>query len=245
MEDKDIHVIAHFEELRKRLMITAITFLLFLMVSFVFVKDIYHFLVKGLDFKLAVLGPSDILWVYFMLASVVGIAATIPVAAHQLWLFVKPALSKKERKLTLSYIPALFLLFITGISFGYFILFPLVLKFLITLSGDMFTTFFTTEKYFTFLIHLTLPFGLLFELPVVVMFLTTIGIINPVMLQKSRKYAYFALIVTAVLITPPDFISDFLVTIPLLLLYEASISLSKMVYNRKMKNTVVTQESSM
>lgn len=97
----------------------------------------------------------------------------------------------------------------------------------------MFHTFFTTEKYFQFLLHMTLPFGFLFELPVVIMFLTSLGIINPYRLQKIRKYAYFVLIIVSILITPPDFLSDILVSIPLLLLYEGSVSLSKFVYKRQ------------
>ncbi|MBT2687456.1 twin-arginine translocase subunit TatC [Bacillus sp. ISL-47] len=234
-------VLQHFEELRKRLIIIAVTFIVFLALSFIFVSDIYEWLVKDLDFKLAVLGPSEILWVYFMLASVVALAGAIPVAAHQIWLFVSPALTKTERKMTLSYIPALFFLFLTGISFGYFVLLPLVLNFLMALSGEMFTAFFTTEKYFKFVLHLTLPFGFLFELPVIIMFLTSLGIINPYSLQKIRKYAYFVLIVVAILVTPPDFISDILVTLPLLLLYEASVSLSKLIYNRKQKKQAALQ----
>lgn len=241
MNDQAVNVLQHFEELRKRLIIIAVTFIAFLALSFIFVKDIYEWLVKDLDFKLAVLGPSEILWVYFMLASVVAIAGAIPVAAHQVWLFVSPALTKAERKVTLSYIPALFFLFLTGISFGYFVLLPLVLNFLMALSGEMFTAFFTTEKYFKFVLHLTLPFGFLFELPVVIMFLTSLGIINPYSLQKIRKYAYFVLIVVAILVTPPDFISDILVTLPLLLLYEASVSLSKIIYSRKMKKQAALQ----
>jgi sec-independent protein translocase protein TatC len=241
MNDQAVNVLQHFEELRKRLIIIAVTFIVFLALSFIFVKDIYEWLVKDLDFKLAVLGPSEILWVYFMLASVVAIAGAIPVAAHQVWLFVSPALTKAERKVTLSYIPALFFLFLTGISFGYFVLLPLVLNFLMALSGEMFTAFFTTEKYFKFVLHLTLPFGFLFELPVVIMFLTSLGIINPYSLQKIRKYAYFVLIVVAILVTPPDFISDILVTLPLLLLYEASVSLSKIIYSRKMKKQAALQ----
>jgi sec-independent protein translocase protein TatC len=96
-------------------------------------------------------------------------------------------------------------------------------------------TFFTTEKYFQFLLHMTLPFGFLFELPVVIMFLTSLGVLNPYRLQKIRKYSYFVLILTAVLITPPDLLSDILVVIPLIFLYECSVLLSKLVYRRKHK----------
>ena len=103
-----------------------------------------------------------------------------------------------------------------------------------SLSGDMFQTFFTTEKYFKFLLNMTLPFGLLFEMPVVMMFLTSLGVVNPYKLRAFRKYSYFALIVLSVFITPPDFVSDVLVIVPLILLYELSVSLSKIVYKRKM-----------
>lgn len=237
-----MRVIQHLEEFRKRIIITLIVFLLFFVSSFIFVQDIYHVIVKDLPFKLALLGPSDILFVYLMIASVAAIAATIPVAAHQAWLFVRPALTPKERKITLAYVPVMFILFIAGISFGYFVLFPLVLNFLTSLSDDMFIAFYTTEKFFRFLFHMTLPFGFLFELPVVIMFLTSLGIINPYQLQRIRKYAYFILIVVSILITPPDLLSDILVIIPLLLLYESSISLSKFIYNRREKSKSKKEE---
>ncbi|HZG72287.1 MAG TPA: twin-arginine translocase subunit TatC [Chondromyces sp.] len=238
MENRDMDLVGHLEELRKRLIITLGTFILLIILSFIYVQDIYHWLVKDLSVKLAVLGPSDVLWVYLMLACVVAIAGTIPIAAHQIWLFVRPALTEKERKVTIAYIPALFILFLVGLSFGYLVIFPIVFEFLVSLSGEMMMTFFTTEKYFRFMLHMTLPFGFLFELPVIIMFLTSIGILNPYRLQKMRKYAYFVLILTAVLITPPDFLSDVLVVIPLLFLYECSIFLSKFVYRRKEKLSV-------
>jgi sec-independent protein translocase protein TatC len=233
MNSQDMDFVGHLEELRKRLMVVLGTFILFFIAAFVYVEDIYRWLIKELEIKLAILGPSDILWMYFLLAAVVAIAGTIPMAACQVWLFVRPALTEKERKVTLAYIPALFFLFICGISFGYFVIFPLVFDFLLSLSDGMFIDFFTTEKYFQFLIHMTLPFGFLFELPIVIMFLTSLGMLKPYQLQKNRKYSYFVLLITAVLLTPPDLLSDILVIIPLLFLYECSLLLSKMVYRRK------------
>ncbi|WP_210365057.1 twin-arginine translocase subunit TatC [Bacillus sp. REN3] len=242
MEDKELNLVDHLDELRKRLIISAVAFIVFFGVGFVYVKDIYEFFVRDLDVKLIVLGPSDIIWIYFMLATIIAIAGTIPVLATQLWLFVKPALKPIERKISLSYIPALFILFIVGLAFGYFVIFPTVLNFLVELSGDMLVTNFTAEKYFKFIMHMTIPFGILFELPVVVMFLTSLGIINPYVLVKIRKYAYFVLIVISVVISPPDFMSDIIVTIPLLILYEISINLSKLVYRRKLKKEKEWQE---
>ncbi len=235
MEDKELNVIDHLDELRKRLIITVAAFIVLFGVGFSYVKEIYSWFVRDLDVKLIVLGPSDIIWVYFMIASVIAIAGTIPILAIQIWLFVKPALKPIERRISLSYIPALFLLFIVGLSFGYFVIFPTVLNFLVDLGGDMLATNFTADKYFRFIMNMTIPFAVLFELPVVAMFLTSLGIVNPYVLTKLRKYAYFVLIFIAIIITPPDFVSDFIVTLPLLLLYEISINLSKIVYKRKLK----------
>ncbi|MCM3588250.1 twin-arginine translocase subunit TatC [Mesobacillus maritimus] len=235
MENHEMNIVDHLGELRKRLFVVLGSFILLFIVAFIYVEEIYHWLLQDSEIQLAILGPSDIIWVYFMLAGVVTLAGIIPIAAHQIWLFVKPALSVSERKVTLAYIPALFILFIGGISFGYFIIFPIVFDFLLSLAGDLFMSFFTAEKYFRFMMNIVLPFGCLFELPVIIMFLTSIGVLNPYRLAKMRKYSYFGLIVTAVLITPPDIVSDILVVIPLLFLYECSVMLSKIVYRKKQK----------
>ncbi|MFC4401991.1 twin-arginine translocase subunit TatC [Gracilibacillus xinjiangensis] len=234
MEKKELHLIGHLEELHKRILIVLSAFIIFFICAFIFVQDIYNWLIRDFNGKLAVLGPSDILWVYMMITGVFAIAATIPVIAYQIWKFISPALTKEESKLTLSFIPGLFILFIAGISFGYFILFPIVLEFLMNISAGQFETMFTADKYFLFMLQLSLPLGFLFEMPLLVMFLTRLGVINPVQLAKARKISYFALVILSVLITPPDFISDILVIVPLLLLYEVSVLISKIIYKKKL-----------
>ncbi|MFJ5794124.1 twin-arginine translocase subunit TatC [Bacillus atrophaeus] len=234
MDKKETHLIGHLEELRKRIILTLAAFVVFLIAAFLFVQDIYDWLSRDLDGKLAVLGPSEILWVYMMIAGVCAIAASIPVAAFQVWRFVAPALTETERKVTLLYIPGLFALFLTGVSFGYFVLYPIVLGFLMKLSSGHFETMFTADNYFRFMVNLSLPFGFLFEMPLVVMFLTRLGILNPLRLAKARKLSYFLLIVVSILITPPDFVSDFLVMVPLLVLFEVSVALSAFVYKKKL-----------
>lgn len=235
MSDQNMNLLDHLDELRKRIMIILGAFIVFFIASFIFVKDIYDWIVKDLDMQLTVLGPMDIIYVYLMLAGVVALALTVPVIILQIWLFVRPALTDRERKLTLGYIPASLILFLAGLSFGYFIVLPLVLNFLFGLGGDMFTMMFTTDKYFQFVLRMTIPFSILFEMPLVVMFLTSLGIVTPKAMAKNRKYAFFFIVVISVLISPPDFISDVLVIIPLLFLYEVSIVLSKIVYRRKLK----------
>ncbi|TDK64755.1 twin-arginine translocase subunit TatC [Bacillus salipaludis] len=236
MGDKEINLVEHLDELRKRLIITVVAFLIFLVIGLVYSKEIYVFFMGNLGYKLMVLGPSDIIMIYFHLASVVAIAGSIPVAAWQIWIFVIPALKPLERKVALAYIPSLFLLFIGGLAFGYFFIFPNVMRFLIGLGNGLMTTSFTAEKYFSFLINMTLPFGVAFELPLVLMFLTTMGIVNPFRIAKMRKYAYLILVIIASMISPPELISHLSVAIPLIIIYEVSIMLSIMVYKRKQKS---------
>ena len=192
--------------------------------------------------KLTVLGPSDVLWIFFSIATVFAIVCTIPFAAIQIWLFVKPALHPNEQKMTLMYIPVLSILFIAGLSFGYFIVMPFLFHFLTTIGNEMFNTMFTTEKYFHFVLNLTVPFAVIFELPVVVMFLTSIGLLTAEFLQKIRRYAYVVLIIIASCISPPDFLSHSLVAVPLICIYEISIALSKIVSKRKQKREENTVE---
>lgn len=229
------NLLGHLEEMRARIIRTLIAFLVSMVAAFIYVRDIYQWLVRGMDQKLVILGPSDVMWVYFMIAGVVAIAVTLPVAAYQTWKFVQPAVPVQAQRATLLFIPSITFLFLLGIFFGYFILFPMVLHFMSEMAANDFATMYTAEKYFTFMIHMTVPFGLLFEMPAVVMFLTKLGILDPNRLAKARKLAYFILVIIAVTITPPDILSDIIVIVPLFLLYEISITISKIVYRNQLK----------
>lgn len=122
MDNKDMEVVEHLEEFRRRLFIILGCFFIFLIFGFVYVKDIYKILTQSLPFKLTILGPSDILWIYFSISGIIALALTIPVASFQCWLFVRPGLHAHERKAALMYIPFLFILFVTGLLIGYFLL---------------------------------------------------------------------------------------------------------------------------
>jgi sec-independent protein translocase protein TatC len=241
MNAAEQHLTEHLAELRRRILITLGVFLVALCGAFIYVEAIYDWLTRDLEDQLQVLGPTDVIWVYLMIAGVFAIAVTIPVAGFQIWKFVSPGLRSNERRTSLAYVPALAVLFVVGLAFGYFVIYPMVLSFLDSLSGN-FITAYTAEKYFRFMINMTVPFGVLFEMPVIVMFLTSLGILNPVRLAKMRKLAYFILTIVAVTITPPDFVSDVLVIVPLFLLYEISIGLSKIVYRKRLSKLEAFKE---
>src|SRR5690625_127922 len=235
VEDKEMNVVEHLAELRNRLIVTAVFFVVFFFVGFIYVKDIFNFFASDIDIKLNITSSADTIWVYLTIAGISALILTIPVLSLQLWLFIRPALTPHERKVSLSYVPAVFLLFMFGLGFGYFMFVKLILPFLLSLNDGMFNELFTVDRYFSFLFRVTLPFALLFELPIIIMFLTSLGIVTPTFLQRTRKYAFFIILVLGALITPPDIILQLVVAIPLYLLYEISIYLSKVVYRRKQK----------
>ncbi|MGM8366724.1 twin-arginine translocase subunit TatC [Virgibacillus sp. W0181] len=234
-QEKEMDIVGHLSELRKRIIVTGVIFIAFFITAFIFIKDIYYFFQKDIDFVLKYTSPGDIVWIYFTIAGLVAIVGTLPILCLQLWLFIKPGLTSPEKKISLSYIPAIFFLFIGGLAFGYYLFIQLILPFLLSLNDGMFEELFTVDKYFKFIFRVTIPFAILFELPIITMFLTSLGLITPSFMRRTRKYAYFILLVVGALVTPPDIVLQVVVAIPLFILYEISIYLSSVVYRNKIK----------
>lgn len=239
MRQDEMSVIEHITELRKRLVIVVVFFFLAVIAGFLLSGPIIKYLQHTDEAKSITLNAfnlTDPLMVYMKFAFIIAFVITSPIILYQLWSFVSPGLYEKERKVTLSYIPISVFLFLLGLSFSYFILFPFVIDFMERMSNNLdVNQVIGINEYFSFLIQLTLPFGLLFQLPVVIMFLTRLGIVTPMFLSKVRKYAYFVLLVIAALITPPELASHLMVSIPLFVLYEISIWVSRVTYRKSQK----------
>ncbi|GIM46328.1 Sec-independent protein translocase protein TatCd [Collibacillus ludicampi] len=235
MSDQQMSLVEHLADLRKRLIATMVVFVLFLILSFVFVDRIFSFLRSAADpgIALTVLGPGDVLRIYFMIAGLTAIALTVPFALYQIWAFVSPALTKEEKNITLRYIPSVLLMFLLGVLFAWYIVFPMLFSFLIKLGSKDFNMMITAANYFGFMTNIIVPFGFIFEMPVVVLFLTRIGMITPDRLIKVRKYAYLVLVIIGSMISPPEFVSHISVSIPMVLLYETSIWVAKWGYRQR------------
>lgn len=234
-KEKAMDVTGHLNELRNRLMMTAVIFVIFFIVGFVYRKEIYSFFAKDVHIQLNITSPLETVWIFFSIAGLVAIIATLPFLALQIWLFIKPGLKKNERRATLSYVPSIFILFIMGLSAGYLAFTQLIFPFLIALNDGMFNELFTVEKYFRILFNTMLVFAFVFELPIIMMFLTSLGILSPDFLKRTRKYAYFILLLISGLITPPDIILQIVVAIPLIILYEVSVQLATYAHRKRIK----------
>lgn len=234
--EQEFTLVEHLTELRKRLIVIAVAFIVSLGVGFAIAAEILNFIKMqptAVNVDWNVFGFTDGIMIYFKCALLLALLITLPVVLHQVWLFVKPGLSESEAKGTFLFIPVSFFLFLAGVSFSYFILFPMMLNFMSDINQSIGATeTYGMSQYFTFMFNLIIPVGVVFEMPVVIMFLTKLGIVTPISLRKMRKIAYFVLVVIGVLISPPDFLSDVLIIIPLFVLFEISIVVSSVTLKR-------------
>lgn len=233
MGKKELTIVEHLTEFRKRFVAVVVCFCLTFCFSLFYADKLYQFLTQSFQQKLIVLGPSDILWIYVQLSSLLAVTLTLPFLVFQIWQFIKPALSEGEAKSIFLYLPASFFCFLAGLLFGFYLVTPAILEVLLGLGEGLFDTQLTAQNYLTFVFQTTVPLAILFEMPVMVAFLTSIGLLTPHLLIRYRRYAYFLLLVLAVVLTPADFISDLAMTVPLLALYEVSLALSSWLYKRK------------
>ncbi|WP_210470730.1 twin-arginine translocase subunit TatC [Sporosarcina sp. 6E9] len=217
----DSSLVGHLTELRKQLIKSIFTFLLFFIIVFVTINLWFPYVTRG--HELIVLGPLEVVKFYMSISTALAVGLALPFLCHFLWQFVKPGLNERESQFLSLYSPIMFLLFLGGIAFGYFVVNPLSYNFLVSLGAMNFNVMVSAQEYASFLLMTTVPLGLLFELPIVAMFLATIGLLTADSMKKVRKWSYLSLAVISALITPPDFISQIIVLIPMALLYEISI----------------------
>lgn len=223
-------LVNHLTELRKRLLIVFFCFIVAMSGGLYVSPGILRYIKSGLTAQSVewnVFSFTDGLFIYLRCAFLFAILFTLPVVLYQTWAFVRPGLTEIEAKGTLAYVPVSFLLFLAGVSFSYFLVFPMMLGFMIEMNhtiGAVET--YGIDRYFSFLFSVVFPLGVAFEMPLVILFLTKIGLLTPERLKVSRKYAYVSLAVVGACISPPDFVSHLSVTVPLLLLFEISVLIS-------------------
>jgi len=228
-------MIQHFAELRSRVLWVLLFFALFFGVGFIAAPHVQEVLFRPLtnvwpDGAVLYTKLTDGLFIEFSLATLFAIFATLPVALWHLWSFVAPGLRVSEQRLIK---PVLFLspaLFLLGAAFAYFFLFPLAFKFFISLNSaasmpSMLMP--TVSDYLVFVINMLKVFGIAFQLPLVLVMLNRIGLVSRTAIVKLRRYAVVGIFVIAAVLTPPDILSQILLALPLLALFEISILFMK------------------
>lgn len=249
-------LIAHIRELKKRLIICLSIFLIATIISYIFVQDIYSFLVHPLASampdeagrKMIFTGLAEAFITYVKLAVFAGMLISFPVFTWQIYLFCAPGLYKSEKKF---FIPFLFCspaLFYIGAAFVYYFLFPLAWKFFLSFEmpasdvGLPIKLEAKISEYLSLVTAMIMAFGITFQLPLVIILLVKIGLVTVEQLKKFRKYAVIIILTVAAILTPPDVLSQIALATPLYLLYEISIIFSNLITKKSEENTKNNQE---
>jgi sec-independent protein translocase protein TatC len=263
-EEKEMSFLDHLEELRWHLIRSLAAVIVFTIVAFVSARWIFENVVfaparpdfptfkvlcklgdaigyEGLcitdiPFKVQSRNMTGQFTMHIMASFIIGLMIAFPYVCWEVWRFVKPGLQVKERKYSRGAVAAVSVLFFCGVMFGFYVIAPWMVYFLANYSiSDMVINEFDITSYVSTVVMLVFGSGLLFQLPVVIYFLTKVGIVTPEFLRKYRKHSIIIILIVAAIVTPPDPLSQMLITIPLYLLFEISILISSGVARRKAK----------
>lgn len=222
----------HLEELRKRLIISAVAIGVGFLISYAFKERIFELLMKpwlealpkGQASKLIYTAPHEAFFTYLKVSFIAGFGLAVPVVLHQLWLFIAPGLYENERRYVIPVVFFSSLFFLGGALFGYFFVFPVGFQFFTSFANDYITPMISTKEFLTFSTRLLLGFGFVFELPIFAFFLAKLGLVNAAFLKRQRKVAVVVIFIIAAALTPgPDVFSQLMMAGPLLILYEVSV----------------------
>jgi sec-independent protein translocase protein TatC len=229
---------SHLNELRKRIIICLVAIAAGIILSFVFADKLFQVLIWPTPgIKLIFIDVTEMLGTYMQVCLAAGIIVAMPVLVYQLIAFVAPALTQHEKRYVWIILPFIVIMFAAGVAFSYFVLLPPAMQFLITFGADIATPQIRIGNYVSLVGRLLLATGIIFETPVITTFLARIGVISSKGLAKQRKWAIVGAFVLGAVITPTlDPVNQTLVALPLIVLYELSIWLAKLVEKRHVSN---------
>ncbi|MDP4708591.1 MAG: twin-arginine translocase subunit TatC [Rickettsiaceae bacterium] len=236
----------HFIELKKRFILIVCCFMIFFTISYLFKENIYDFFLKPLvdlstntDRKIIYTGLTEAFFSYIKLSIFVSFAATIPFICYQVYAFISPGLHVFEKRIVLTLLVFSPILFYCGGFFVFYIVMPRAWDFFLSYENNNMSLPLVMEarisEYLNLVMQLTMAFGAAFQLPIIMVILGIVGIVNSTGLKKQRRVAIVVIFIVAAIFTPPDVISQIALAIPLLILYEVSIMLCKLVENRGLK----------
>ena len=235
----------HLVELRKRLLYSAVAIGAGMVLGFFVAERVYNLIAQPmlkalgeahLTQKLYYSSPTGVINLLITIGLYLGVVIASPVVLYQIWLFIAPGLYKHERRAVVVFIFSGTFLFLSGIAFGYFVMLPYVLKFLIGFTGP-FQPLISVNDYFDFILVVMLGLGLVFEMPVLIFFLSLFGIVTPKFLWKNIRYAILIITIIAAVVTPtPDATTMLVFMAPMVLLYFIGIGVSYMVQRRRLRD---------
>lgn len=248
--EEKLPLTTHLEELRKRLIRVLIVLGLGFGVCYTFKDWSFQVITRPLvevlpqNSSLVYTGLPEAFFIHMKIAFFASLFLTSPYTLYQIWKFISPGLYSKEKKYVIPFVLSSTFLFVGGVLFGYFIALPPAFKFFVSFTTDALKPMVSFREYLSLTLKFLLAFGLSFEMPVFMFFLTKLGIVNATMLSRQRRYAILIIFIAAAILTPsPDVLSQVLMAIPLMILYEVSIVVSKFAGRKKVEEPPAESDS--
>ena len=253
-QEQALPFMSHLTELRRRLIWTVVIIAIAFFACFNYSDILYHWLIKPMHesivlsiappyisflprekvYDLVFLAPAEAFWTHMKVALIAAIAFTAPLLFWQVWAFISPGLLKKEKRMAIPFVGVTSILFLVGVSFCFMVVLPFAMNFLLNFRTESLTPMISVEKYVDFCLKFILAFGAIFELPVIIVFLSRLGIITPQALAKNRKYSVLVAFIVAAVLTPtPDAFNQTLMAGPIIILYEIGILAARLLGRKK------------
>ncbi len=227
--DREMTVLEHLQELRFRIIVSTVAILVGLVIAAGWLTwPIMHLLTDPAEITLNAITPGETFFAYLQVARVTGVALAMPVIVYQILRFVMPALHPNERRYVYAAVPAITIAFLIGLAFGFYLVVPFAVRYLMGFGGDVVRAVWSVNAYLSFVSTLLFWIGVSFETPIFIFFLAKLGVVNARQLAHYRKFALIGAFVIGAIITPtPDPLNQTIVAVPLYLLYEFGIFLAR------------------
>jgi len=241
-EEDKLPFTAHLEELRKRLIVCFIAIGVGFALSYGFKEKLFDILTRPLiaamqeGDKLVYTGLPEAFFAYLKVAFLTGLMLAAPVILYEFWMFVAPGLYQKEKRLLLPFVFLSSFFFVGGALFGYFVVFPFGFQFFLSFSTETIRPLPSMKEYLSLASMMLLAFGLVFELPLLITLLSRMGLVSVAFLKKNRKYAVLLSFIIGAILTPPDVITQIMMAVPMIILYEISIIGARIFERKKLED---------
>jgi len=239
----------HLDELRKRIIYSGISIFVGFLIAIIFVQRLFDFVMKPLEAglpagdKLIYTEPTEAFVLYITIAGIAGLVIALPLVMTQIWLFIAPGLYSNEKKIAIPFVAMSSIFFVAGAAFSHYVVFPLTWKFFVSFTSDYLSFMPRIEPAFSLYIKLLLAFGLVFQMPTIVLFLARMGVVTAGFLWRHTKYAILIIVIVSAIVTPDGGgVSLVAMSIPLFFLYLFSIFLAWAFGKKKKTNEDIPYE---
>lgn len=234
--EKNLTIVGHLDELRKRLIYSSIVLLATIVILYNYSETVVKHIVDiAPNINFVFIAPAELLMSYIKISVIGGIAVASPFLILQIWLFVSPGLKKSEKSTIAVSLFVGGIFFIIGVVFAYIVILPIMLQFFMGFQIEEIQEMISFSNYLSFVINTILSFGIIFELPIVMVILTKFNILKVSFLKKNRKYTILIIFIIAAVLTPPEVITQILLAGPMLLLFEIGVIFCSLVEKKNKK----------